>query len=106
MTPERIASTVDLPMSVRGGRRSTCGSRAQLEQVAQRGADLVGRRAGDRREAPLLDERVAGERAEMRLRVADVDGEEHAGDSMLPRYTRRGPTPRAGCRRPEARAPA
>jgi hypothetical protein len=47
---------------------------AQLEQVAQHRADLVRGRVGDRRKAPVLDELAVLERAEMRLRVADVDG--------------------------------
>src|SRR4051794_14858154 len=50
---------------------------AQLQQVAQRRSELVRGGLAHGREAPVLDELVAGERSEVRLGVADVDGEEH-----------------------------
>ena len=52
---------------------------AQLEQVSQHGAELVGRRVAHGGKAPVLEQLPAAEGAEMRLRVADVDDEEHRG---------------------------
>jgi hypothetical protein len=50
---------------------------AQGEQVAQRRAELVGRRFAHGREAPVLDKPVLREGPQVRLGVADVDDEEH-----------------------------
>ena len=57
--------------------RSSNVDPAQLEQVAQRGAELVGGRVAHGREAPVLDELVAAVGAEVRLGVADVDDQQH-----------------------------
>ena len=57
--------------------RSPKRDAAELEQAAQRRAELVGGRLADRREAPVLDELVAAVGAEVRLGVADVDDEQH-----------------------------
>ena len=53
------------------------GVAAQAEQIAQRGAQLVGRGLADRRKAPVLDQLLAAKCAEVGLRVPDVDREEH-----------------------------
>src|SRR3954471_5569933 len=54
---------------------------AQLEQVAKRGAELVGSRVPDRGKAPVLDELSPVKRSEVRLSVPDVHGQQHrAGD--------------------------
>ena len=50
---------------------------AQLEQVAQRGAELVGGGLAHGRKAPVLEQLLARERPEVGLRVSDVDGEQH-----------------------------
>ena len=50
---------------------------AQLEQVAQRRAELVGGRLAHGGEAPVLDQLLAAEGAEVGLRVPDVDDEQH-----------------------------
>ena len=50
---------------------------AQLEQVAQRGAQLIGGRLAHGRKAPVLEQLLAGERPEVGLGVSDVDGEQH-----------------------------
>ena len=50
---------------------------AQLEQVAQRRAELVGGGLAHRGEAPVLDELAVAVGAEVGLGVADVDDEEH-----------------------------
>ena len=50
---------------------------AQLEQVAQRGAELVGRGVAHGGEAPVLDELAVAIGPEVGLGVADVDDEEH-----------------------------
>ena len=55
------------------------GQAAQLEQVRERGPELVGGRRGHGGKAPVLDEGLAAEGAEVRLGVADVDDEEHRG---------------------------
>jgi glutathione S-transferase len=50
---------------------------AQLEQRAQPGAELVGGRLADGREAPVLEQVVAVEGPEVGLGVADVDDQQH-----------------------------
>ena len=60
---------------------------AQLQQAAQPRAELVGGRLAHGREAPVVHELVAAEGAEVGLRVADVDDEEHGRD-----YARRAMT--------------
>ena len=50
---------------------------AQLEQVAQRGAELVGGRLAHGGKAPVLEQLLAVEGPEVGLGVADVDREQH-----------------------------
>ena len=76
---------------------------AQLEQVAHRRAELVGGRLGHGREAPVLDEPAVAKRAEVRLGVADVDGEQHGATLSPPRQRQRRPAAR-GARARAARA--
>ena len=51
--------------------------------VAQRGAELVGGRLAHGGEAPVLDQLLAREGAEVGLGVADVDDQEHGARIML-----------------------
>jgi hypothetical protein len=53
------------------------GEAAQREQAAQGGRQLVAGRVAHGREAPVLHELLAAERAHVGLRVAGVDDEEH-----------------------------
>ena len=64
---------------------------AQREQVAQRGAELVGGRLAHGGEAPVLDELAVAEGAQMGLRVADVDDEEHGRGTLDSRRRGRDP---------------
>src|ERR1700722_2318087 len=50
---------------------------AQLEQVAQRGAELVGGGLADGGEAPVLAQLALAEGPEVGLGVSDVDGQQH-----------------------------
>ena len=63
---------------------------AQLEQVAQHGAELVGGRVAHGGEAPVLDQRAVAVGPEVGLGVADVDDEEHGiGSSHVREALRR-----------------
>jgi len=53
------------------------GQAAQVEQVREGGPELVRGRRAHGGKAPVLDEVLAAEGAEMRLGIADVDDEEH-----------------------------
>ena len=80
---------------------------AQREQVAQRRAELVGGRLAHGREAPVVHELDAVVGAEVRLRVADVDDEQHHGPTSsggpgAPHVLARRAAP---ARRPRARGP-
>ena len=64
---------------------------AQREQVAQHRAELVGGRLAHGGEAPVLDELAVAERAEVGLRVAGVDDEEHGRGTLDSRRRGRDP---------------
>ncbi len=53
---------------------------AQAEHRRELGRELVGGRIADGHETPVLDQGIAAVHADVRLRVADVDREQHAGD--------------------------
>ena len=57
----------------------------RLEQAAQRGPELVGGRLAHGREPPVLDQLSVTERAEVGLRVADVDDQQHGHIECLRR---------------------
>ena len=59
---------------------------AQLEQVAQRGAELVGGGLADGGKAPVLQQLGVTEGAEVGLGVADIDDQEHEERIMLNPY--------------------
>ena len=82
---------------------------AQREQVAQHRAQLVGGRLAHGGEAPVLDELPVAERAEVGLRVAGVDDEEHGRGTLDSRRRGRDPLRRpriASVRLRGASAPA
>src|SRR6185437_9337188 len=56
------------------------GDAAQLQEVAERGPKLVGGGLAHGGKAPVLDQVIAAEGAEVGLGVADVDDEEHGED--------------------------
>ena len=70
------------PWTRRSRRQVAEADAAQLEQVAQRGAELVGGRVAHGREAPVLDELVVAVRPEVGLGVADVDDQQHRRGSI------------------------
>src|SRR2546430_1083728 len=73
--PLRIASTVDLPISVRGSAISIFGSLAARSVSASIEISAPGRNP------PVLGDFLlfAGKHPEVRLRISDVDDEQHGG---------------------------
>ncbi len=70
----------DLPFTEqdRHGRRETDPVDAlEVEEAGEQHAELVGGAGALGREPPVFDELTLTEEAERRLRVADVDSEEH-----------------------------
>ena len=77
---------------------------AEREQAADPLGQLVAGRAGAGLEAPVLDQALAVEGAEVGLGVADVDREQHAGDYR--RLHRIGAVKVAALHAPRLRIPA